>query len=507
LLIFPLYAYAETWYEENISSAAWTEEAISVSEGNVVVTPATQNLNLNWYNILNVTTGYFDNLKVTGTITGIGFSDISGSISDSQIPSAITRDTEWDTQGKIETVIGTTLATDAEVAIATSNISASDVSVSDANNRWGESNDVEDALDEAGEHINILSEGLSHLGLNHQITATAGVPQWYFYDVGGSTYTEFHISGKNYVVPNSSVTLAVGTDSAPVWTYIWLTPDGDSVNITTGTSYPTSGDYAQIGNALIGSCSGSSVTVYLMNSQEEKIDEYMRFTADRIRLRATWDSGCQPTITGNDISVTEGTIYQMHAWTFPALDTSSGDTIKYRISSSSWVELPQISSFTVYHDGSSISNNKYVPCVIWGMLSDTTKYCHLMINLPADNSTEYNKKSDAIADVYGISNYTVPSVYHEVGFLICRVIVKCTGSPTDTWTLQTFPDGSYYQDLRGVQLTGGGAGGEFVGGDMFKIEYDTDNDGVVDNAEKLGGHTSDYFEPVRTKKWFDVQIS
>jgi len=393
-------------------------------------------------------------------------------------------------------IVGTTIQADNFVGV-----SASDVSVSDTNNRWGESNDVEDALDEAGEHINILSEGLSHLGLNHQITAIDGTPQWYFYDVGGSTYTEFHISGKNYVVPNSSVTLAVGTDSAPVWTYIWLTPDGDSVNITTGTSYPISGDYAQIGNALIGSCSGSSVTVYLMNSQEEKIDEYMRFTADRIRLRATWDSGCQPTITGNDISVTEGTIYQMHAWTFPALDTSSGDTIKYRISSSSWTELPQISSFTVYHDGSSIGNNKYVPCVIWGMLSDTTKYCHLMINLPADNSTEYNKKSDAIADVYGISNYTIPSVYHEVGFLICRVIVKCTGSPTDTWTLQTFPDGSYYQDLRGFELTGGGAGGEFVGGDMFKADYDTDNDGVVDNAEKLGGHTSDYFEPLRTKKW------
>jgi len=122
-----------------------------------------------------------------------------------------------------------------------------------------------------------------------------------------------------------------------------------------------------------------------------------------------------------------------------------------------------------------------------------SKYCHLMINLPADNSTEYNKKSDAIADVYGISNYTVPSVYHEVGFLICRVIVKCTGSPTNTWTLQTFPDGSYYQDLRGVQLTGGGAGGEFVGGDMFKIEYDTDNDGVVDNAEALSGKTYEAF--------------
>jgi len=42
-------------------------------------------------------------------------------------------------------------------------------------------------------------------------------------------------------------------------------------------------------------------------------------------------------------------------------------------------------------------------------------------------------------------------------------------------------------DLRVKQLSvGGGSGG---GGDMYKAVYDTDNDGVVDNAEKLGGKT------------------
>ena len=33
---------------------------------------------------------------------------------------------------------------------------------------------------------------------------------------------------------------------------------------------------------------------------------------------------------------------------------------------------------------------------------------------------------------------------------------------------------------------GGGGGGS---GDMLKAVYDTDNDGVVDNAEKVGGRT------------------
>ena len=35
--------------------------------------------------------------------------------------------------------------------------------------------------------------------------------------------------------------------------------------------------------------------------------------------------------------------------------------------------------------------------------------------------------------------------------------------------------------------------GELGGGDMMKATYDTNNNGVVDNAEKLDGHTADYF--------------
>lgn len=40
--------------------------------------------------------------------------------------------------------------------------------------------------------------------------------------------------------------------------------------------------------------------------------------------------------------------------------------------------------------------------------------------------------------------------------------------------------------------------GNAGGGDMTKAVYDTDNDGVVDNAKKLDGHPADYFATPET---------
>ncbi len=41
---------------------------------------------------------------------------------------------------------------------------------------------------------------------------------------------------------------------------------------------------------------------------------------------------------------------------------------------------------------------------------------------------------------------------------------------------------------------------EHSNGDMLKSEYDKDNDGIVDNAEKLGGHLPNYFGDAETLK-------
>jgi hypothetical protein len=69
---------------------------------------ADESISGNW---VNTTNPWADN-EVADTIT-VG---ASGSVNDAAIPSGITRDTEWDTQGEVETVWGATLATDTELA-------------------------------------------------------------------------------------------------------------------------------------------------------------------------------------------------------------------------------------------------------------------------------------------------------------------------------------------------------------------------------------------------------
>ena len=46
--------------------------------------------------------------------------------------------------------------------------------------------------------------------------------------------------------------------------------------------------------------------------------------------------------------------------------------------------------------------------------------------------------------------------------------------------------------------------GELGGGDMLKATYDTNNSGVIDNSERLGGQEPSYYA---TKEALDTKVS
>lgn len=48
---------------------------------------------------------------------------------------------------------------------------------------------------------------------------------------------------------------------------------------------------------------------------------------------------------------------------------------------------------------------------------------------------------------------------------------------------------------------------EIGAGDMAKAVYDTDNNGIVDNAEKLGGHNSDYFATAESVAEIETSVA
>lgn len=83
-----------------------------------------------------------------------------------------------------------------------------------------------------------------------------------------------------------------------------------------------------------------------------------------------------------------------------------------------------------------------------------------------------------------IGNITIPLLKGEQGYSISR-IVRTSGDggagSIDTYTvyIDTDPETA----IGTFQITNG------TGADMFKEVYDTNNDGIVDNAEQVNGHT------------------
>ena len=103
--------------------------------------------------------------------------------------------------------------------------------------------------------------------------------------------------------------------------------------------------------------------------------------------------------------------------------------------------------------GSSLTNRTF-SFVIWGVQNRTGQASHLMCNLP---SGSYNSSASAISDALNYSNYSIPTSFQGMGFLIARATFSLSASGGGSWTLEDL------EDLRGkipnTTAGGGGAGG------------------------------------------------
>ena len=105
---------------------------------------------------------------------------------------------------------------------------------------------------------------------------------------------------------------------------------------------------------------------------------------------------------------------------------------------------------------------------------------------------EYNVGAVYINDNVYAGETNIPLLKGNQGYSISRVVkTSGTGTPGsyDTYTIYINTDP---ETIVGTFQVWNGTGNI---GDMTKAEYDTDNDGIVDNAERVNNHTVDIDVP------------
>jgi hypothetical protein len=121
-------------------------------------------------------------------------------------------------------------------------------------------------------------------------------------------------------------------------------------------------------------------------------------------------------------------------------------------------KVTNLNYITIDSEGATL-NNKWFNLVIWGVRNKSGELSYLCCNLPRGS---YSSEEAAITDGLQYSNYTIPSAYNGVGFLIARFTLRKSSSNF------TYNGGTAYLDLRGTfpsVAAGGGGGGvtQFIG--------------------------------------------
>jgi hypothetical protein len=258
--------------------------------------------------------------------------------------------------------------------------------------------------------------------------------------------------------PAKTVTLTVGTDSAPQENYVYILKSSPTVLTVSTTDWPTA-EHARVAFLLVPSAAYVATEGPYVNQNwndgtdsDERghfvdITENIRLTSDGAHYHSGVAGAATGSkyleITGTAPSVVEfkssaGVAYQMHRHTVPAKDMSvSDDCHVVNDSVTPFDSITDLVDITLDSLGGSLSN-RYYNLVFWIAINKTGQYSPLMVNLP---SGSYNTATSAQADLDGHDNYDVPKAFKEessTSMLICRT--TCHQNPSGTWTLISTTD-------------------------------------------------------------------
>jgi len=248
--------------------------------------------------------------------------------------------------------------------------------------------------------------------------------------------------------PADTIALTAGTDTSPQRNYIYFLESTKALTVST-TSWPAT-EYMAIADVMV----QSAATVQTYGSL--KVHAWTDHTSGTngtghighlnywIRQQnATWTSGVLPAFSGSGtstvtFSTTAGNVLQLHPHTFPSF-ASPAEVHVVNDPTTPYTRLTNLASITQDSTGGSI-NNKYFTLVIWGIISEDSGDCHLMVNLPSGSYT--TSYSAARSDISGYTNYSIPPDFKGVGFLIWRIVCRKQGG---NLTIDTSGD----DDIRG----------------------------------------------------------
>ena len=280
--------------------------------------------------------------------------------------------------------------------------------------------------------------------------------------------------------PAATVALTAGSDTIPTMNYIYIDEATKTLTANT-TGFPVA-DIVRVSEVLCPSA--TEVQAEGPYAQRNWTDHMSSTTCGHLAhinlwirsQAATWLSGVAltPTITVQgagednvDVSTSSGSVLQLHSHTYPAFNTAVSSHMQIiNHNATPYTEITDLNAADQDDAGNAIGNNDYTNLVLWGVVSEDSNDCHLMVNLPSDfHSTSVG----ATIDAEGYSNYTIPENYKGTGFLIGRLTLKYSTGTSGTWTLVE------NKDLRDGGATGGsGTGSTEFSDNVFRILDDAD---------------------------------
>lgn len=285
--------------------------------------------------------------------------------------------------------------------------------------------------------------------------------------------------------PADTVTLSAGTDAVPLMNYVFFL-ESTLVLTANTTGFPAT-EHAPVATVRCQTASGvqadgpHKVQAWTDHMRNGNVGHLAHINAWIRQQSATWVSGVllTPTITGQptedniDIATTVGVIRQLHEHSFPAFDTGTGsDVFIVNKFGAAFTKIQDLQDADEDDAGTAITNNRWTSIVIWGAVNDSDSDSKLYVNFP---SSFHSSANDAIADPEHFSNFTIPSEFTGVGFLIARLVLGFTNASGGTWTL------GLNEDLRGTAVAGGGpaAANEFFTS-LFRLLDSTDATKEID---------------------------
>ena len=261
--------------------------------------------------------------------------------------------------------------------------------------------------------------------------------------------------------PADTVTLTAGTDTVPVMNYVYL--DNITKTLTAGTNWPHTGA-APLATVLCQSAASiqtdGPMKVHAWTdhlSSTSTTGGHISHLNLWIRQQyATWLSDVSPTLTittngaapDNVIFTnTSGAVLQLHPHIFPAF-TGTQDIYTVNDSVAAYNKITDLNELLTDSTGATMSG-RYFSLVIWGVVSQSTGDCKLMVNLP---SCSYGTEAQLQTDVSKCVNYSMPANFKGTGFLIAKLNLRHQTASSGTWTEISV------EDLRG-QFPSTSAGG------------------------------------------------